>query len=101
MRTVQEQEQINLACKYHPQTKEQLRELCKDNSICLGDIDTSAITDMSKLFLKSRRKNFVGIENWDTSKVELMSYMFAECRYFNADISNWNTSSLTRMDYMF
>ena len=36
--------------KFVPKTKRELQELIKDESIYLGDIDTSNITDMSKLF---------------------------------------------------
>ena len=36
--------------KYSPKTKRELQELIKDESIYLGDIDTSNITDMSSLF---------------------------------------------------
>ena len=39
--------------KYHPQTKDELQVLVDNIDIYLGDIDTSAITDMSKLFFKS------------------------------------------------
>lgn len=38
--------------KYCPQTKEEFKELLENESIYLGDIDTSAITDMSFLFTK-------------------------------------------------
>ena len=72
--------------KYHPKTKEELKELVKDESIYLGDIDTSNITDMSYLFHKSTRKDFSGIEKWDTSKVTHMSWMFAGCKNFNQPI---------------
>ena len=33
--------------KYKPQTKDELKELVKDENIYLGDIDTSLINDMS------------------------------------------------------
>ncbi|HEG5033987.1 TPA: BspA family leucine-rich repeat surface protein, partial [Campylobacter coli] len=36
--------------KYTPKTKEELQALVEDESIYLGDIDTSEITDMSYLF---------------------------------------------------
>ena len=39
--------------KYQPRTKEELKDLCEDESVYLGDIDTSLITDMSKLFQDS------------------------------------------------
>ena len=49
------------------------------------------------------------IENWDTSEVTDMSFLFeANTRYrstsqnqFNADISNWDTSNVTTMARMF
>lgn len=48
--------------KYTPKTKEGLEKLVQYESIALGDIDTSAITDMSGLFENSTRKDFRGIE---------------------------------------
>ncbi|WP_194145457.1 hypothetical protein [Helicobacter sp. MIT 05-5294] len=41
--------------KYFPQTKGELKALVEDKSIYLGDIDTSAIIDMS-FFLKKQRE---------------------------------------------
>lgn len=41
--------------KYHPKTKTALQELIENESIYLGDIDTSAITDMSYLFLRGAK----------------------------------------------
>ncbi|WP_031263761.1 BspA family leucine-rich repeat surface protein, partial [Campylobacter coli] len=75
--------------KYTPKTKEELKALVKNESIHLGDIDTSKITDMSCLFFKSTREDFSGIETWNTSNVEDMSYMFYGCHAFNQDISGW------------
>ncbi|EEX47867.1 hypothetical protein GCWU000246_01581, partial [Jonquetella anthropi E3_33 E1] len=49
--------------KYHPETKEELKKLVKDESIYLGDIDTSNITDMSHLFRKSTRKDFSALKS--------------------------------------
>lgn len=87
--------------KYSPKTKDELKKLVQDLSVNLGDIDTSVITDMSYLFYKSERKDFSGIEKWDTSSVTNMSGMFISAEYFNADISKWNTSSVTNMGGMF
>ena len=42
--------------KYYPQTKDELKALVDNEDIYLGDIDTSAITDMSKLFFKGYDK---------------------------------------------
>ena len=36
--------------KYKPSTKTELQELVKDESVYLGDIDISNITDMGSLF---------------------------------------------------
>ena len=36
--------------KFVPKTKRELQELISDESVYLGDIDTSNITDMSSLF---------------------------------------------------
>ncbi len=68
---------------YKPANKDELQELVNNLEICLGDIDTSLITDMSWLFEESEREDFSGIENWDTSHVTDMSYMFANMRNFN------------------
>ncbi|WIH82419.1 BspA family leucine-rich repeat surface protein [Brachyspira pilosicoli] len=98
--------------KYKPTTKEELKRLVfTNNGIKLGDIDTSLITDMSDLFNESKRKDFDGIEEWDTSNVENMSYMFAYMHYnvlgqysmteFNSNLNNWNVSKVKNMIYMF
>ena len=62
--------------KYSPKTKLKLKELVDDESINLGDIDTSAITDMSYLFNSSKRTDFSGIEKWDLSKIKNLGAMF-------------------------
>ena len=87
--------------KFKPTTDDELRALCYDLSVHLGDIDTSAIADMSDLFWDSERTDFSGIEGWDTSKVTDMSRMFCGAKHFNADISGWDTSKVTDMRYMF
>ncbi len=53
MRTREEQETINKACKYHPVTKEELKKLVSNGNTLLRNIDTSKITDMSELFQES------------------------------------------------
>ena len=96
--------------KYKPQTKDELKELVKDENIYLGDIDTSLITDMSNLFYESLRKDFEGIEKWDTSNVKDMHNMFSDAVYFNHNIekwnvnqplNNWNVSNVKYMGAMF
>lgn len=86
---------------YAPQSKDELENLICDEDIYLGDIDTSAITDMSRLFSYSERKDFSGIENWDVSSVTSMNGMFYNCYDFNQPLDNWDVSSVTNMSEMF
>ncbi|EAJ2975815.1 DUF285 domain-containing protein [Campylobacter jejuni] len=87
--------------KFTPETKEELQALVKDESIYLGDIDTSKITDMSYLFANSTRTDFSGIEKWDVSDVENMEFMFLHCENFNQPLNDWNVSSVKYMAFMF
>ena len=86
---------------YQPRNKEELKKLVDDESIYLGDIDTSLITDMSILFYESLRKDFKGIEKWDTSNVKNMQNMFTDAVYFNHNIEKWNVSKVENMGAMF
>ncbi|BDB66062.1 hypothetical protein Hc94105_0247 [Helicobacter cinaedi] len=87
--------------KYKPQTKEELKELVADESVHLGDIDTTHITDMSNLFENSTRNDFSGIEKWNVSDVVDMSSMFDGAKKFNQPLDSWNTSNVKNMKYMF
>lgn len=86
---------------YKPKNKEELKKLTDDENINLYHIDTSLIKDMSFLFKESKRKNFEGIENWNTSNVHDMIGMFKDAHYFNNDLNNWDTSNLKKISYMF
>jgi surface protein len=91
--------------KYHPKTKEELQDLLnqlieeRGNEGDFNDIDTSEITDMSKLFINIPEFNG-DISDWDVSNVKTMQAMFAHSK-FNGHISNWNVSNVTNMRYMF
>lgn len=85
---------------YQPTTKEELKALCEDESVYLGRIDTSKITDMSGLFADSKRRRFLGIEKWDVSGVKNMRYMFSFSP-FNHPLNSWNVSKVENMSYMF
>ena len=72
---------------YHPETKDELKELIEQlikergDNADLNDIDTSEITDMSSLFSFS---HFNGdISGWDVSNVKDMSHMFSSSYKFN------------------
>lgn len=86
--------------KYQPTTKEELKALCEDESVYLGKIDTSLITDMSGLFSQSKRMKFLGIERWNVGNVVDMSYMF-ESSCFDHPINSWNVSNVRNMEGMF
>jgi len=103
---------------YYPETKEELKKIVMDLLISRGpdanlnDIDTSKITDMSKLFTgdeKLRHIKHVGSDNiknidisqWNTGNVTDMSEMFSNCYYFNSNISNWDVSQVVNMSSMF
>ena len=86
--------------KYAPMTRLELEELVEKVEY-LGDIDTRAVDDMSFLFHKSKRKDFNGIETWDTSRVKNMNFMFSEVKYFNSNISAWDVSNVESMIRMF
>lgn len=85
---------------YKPNNKEELIDLIEDEDINLSDIDTSLITDMSEIFAYSDRIDFSGINNWNTSNVTDMSYMFYKCENFNEELS-FDTSNVVNMRYMF
>ncbi|MFX1398502.1 MAG: BspA family leucine-rich repeat surface protein [Promethearchaeota archaeon] len=66
----------------------------------MNEWDTSSVTDMRYMFYQCSAFN-QDISDWDTSRVTDMSYMFYYCSTFNQDISDWDTSKVTDMRYMF
>ncbi len=88
--------------QYYPATLEDLKRLVEDESVCLGDIDTERITDMSYLFEDTDRKDFSGIEQWDVSNVRDMTGMFVNaCCLSREDLSGWDVSNVENMSFMF
>ena len=80
-------------------------------SINLTYLDTSSVTDMSNMFSfgmagsDTNNGNLTTIifgENWDTSQVTAMSYMFMGCdALINLDLNSFDTSKVIDMSYMF
>ena len=87
--------------KIVPKNKHELDMLVEDESVHLGDIDISHITNLSMLFHNSTRKDFSGIENWDVSHVKNMRGMFKGAKNFNEPIGNWDVSNVEMMVEMF
>ena len=91
--------------KYHPETKEELREILKerldkDKNTDLNDIDVSGITDMSMLFRGLNPHN-IDVSEWDVSNITDMSYMFYNCQNVNCNFDIWDVSKVTDMSWMF
>lgn len=78
-------------------------------SIDFTNIDTSYVTNMSRMFTYagySVASFNLDLSNWNTSSVTNMSEMFEFAGYSATtwsigDISNWDTSNVTNMSYMF
>ncbi len=71
------------------------------NSIDLSGVDTSKVTNMSKMFAFSAYVRTLDISNFNTSNVTNMSGMFQDFGVYNLDLRNFNTSKVTDMSYMF
>lgn len=89
---------------FHPETKDELKEIIENRisnegpECDLNDIDVSLMPDMSWFFAYSEFNG--NISNWDVSNVKDMSGMFfTSC--FTGNLSKWNVSSVTNMKGMF
>lgn len=121
----------NTTRKYHPHTRDELRELVRNSAIQLGEIDISKVTDLTRLFAVPSgttttsapeqassqasesatatssvtpfgpRTDFTGLDTWDVSHVTSMREMFTGCSTFNEDLRAWDVSRVTDMSGMF
>ncbi len=82
-----------------PLTRERLLEMIA-NQQDVTKVNTSEITDMSRLFYNQTKFN-QDISAWDTSKVTNMKEMFMYAYEFNQAIGNWDVSKVTNMSNMF
>lgn len=65
--------------------------------------NTSAVTNMSGMFLNCVKLQSLDLSNWDTSNVTDMSNMFWNCQKLSSigDTSNWDVSHVTDFSGMF
>lgn len=66
----------------------------------IEDWDTSEVTNLNWVFSDKSTFN-ADLSKWDTSAVTQMSYTFYLASVFNADLSKWDTSKVTTMTMMF
>ena len=72
------------------------------SSLDLSKFDTSQVTDMSNMFYNCSDLTSLDVSKFDTSQVTNMSYMFENCRSLTSlDVSNFDTSQVTNMMQMF
>ncbi|EOA07442.1 Hypothetical protein, predicted lipoprotein, DUF285 family [Mycoplasma yeatsii 13926] len=65
------------------------------------DVLPEIINNTSYMFANNKNEYIKGLENWNTSNVTNMKYMFYGAHNFNQPLNNWNTSNVTDMKYMF
>ena len=80
--------------------------LFRDNKVittaAFADADTTAISDMERMFYGCSALVRLDASIWNTQNVRDMSYMFYRCSNLtNLDVSNWNTENVQRMNSMF
>ncbi len=90
--------------KFEPTTLssffEELRSLT--SIIGLENLNTTHVTDMSKMFYNCYELNSLDLSQFNTGNVEKMNEMFYNCHGLNSlDLSAFNTAKVNNMDRMF
>ena len=68
----------------------------------IENLNTSKVTDMSRMFGHCESLTSLDVSNFNTSNVTGMSWMFAYCTSLTSlDVSNFNTSNVTNISAMF
>jgi surface protein len=76
---------------------------CSNLSCTATDLpDLTLVNSMEKMFRNCSSLNGpTNINNWNTSNVTNMQFMFNDAFDFNQPIGNWNTGNVTNMQWMF
>ena len=68
----------------------------------ISSFDTSQVTEMMSMFCQCHSLTSINFgENFDTSKVMNMSFMFAHSSFINLDLKFFDTKNVKNMQYMF
>ena len=71
-------------------------------NLIFNEFDTSKVTDMGYMFYGCSGITSLDLSNFNTSNVTNMNSMFSYCRNLTSlDLSSFDTSNVTNMDYMF
>ena len=64
-------------------------------ALALSNFDTAKVTDMRVMFSYCKSLTALGLSNFDTAKVENMGGMFVDCKSLTAlDLSNFDTAKV-------
>lgn len=74
---------------------------CKNFNGDLSSWELPKITSLYLTFYKCSNFRGTGLENWDVSNINDMSYAFSGCKSLIADFSYWDVSNVSHMQYAF
>lgn len=67
---------------------------CNKFNCDLSKWNVSNVTDMRSMFYDCSSFKGIGLENWDTSSVEIIEGMFCSCINLEANLSEWNVENV-------